>query len=122
MTFIAGVDRSQALLLPESFEDYIAKDHPVRFIDAFVDGLRLERIDARLSEFLSVLDESDAGEQASGQYAKSGLEQKIEALHARQKELQATLEELEKSGQNEVSLTDADSRRMHREGVGYNAQ
>src|SRR5258706_6845072 len=246
MTFIAGVDRSQALVLPESFEDYVAKDHPVRFLDAFVDGLRLERcgfartrpaetgrppfapgdllklylwgylnkvrssrrlerecarnleviwlmrklrpdfktiadfrkdnacafksvfrafnllcreldlfgaelvaidgtrlkavnhikgnfskeqlrawlerIDARLSEFLSVLDESDAGEQASGECDKSGMEQKIEALHARQKELQATLEELEKSGQNEVSLTDADSRRMHKEGVGYNAQ
>jgi hypothetical protein len=29
----------QALLLPETVDDYIGPDNPVRFIDAFVDGL-----------------------------------------------------------------------------------
>jgi len=36
---INGVDRQQALLLPESIEDYIALDNPVRFLDAFVGSL-----------------------------------------------------------------------------------
>src|SRR5439155_10190891 len=39
MAYIAGVDRTQTMLLPESLEDYIAADNPVRFVDAFVDGL-----------------------------------------------------------------------------------
>jgi transposase len=52
MTHIAGPDRSQLLLLPDAIDDYVAPDNPVRFIDAFVDGLDLktagfERIEAR---------------------------------------------------------------------------
>ena len=34
-----GLDRHQTLLLPERLEDYIAKDNPVRFLDAFVASL-----------------------------------------------------------------------------------
>lgn len=41
MPHIAGHDRSQTLLLPESVDDYVGPDNPVRFIDAFVDGLDL---------------------------------------------------------------------------------
>lgn len=41
MRHIAGHDRSQTLLLPEALDDYVAPDNPVRFIDAFVDGLDL---------------------------------------------------------------------------------
>src|SRR5216684_1687754 len=36
MTHISGHDRSQTLLLPESVDDYVGADNPVRFIDAFV--------------------------------------------------------------------------------------
>jgi transposase len=43
MGYIIGVDRNQSMLLPESLEDYIAPDHPVRFVDAFVEGLNLAR-------------------------------------------------------------------------------
>ena len=32
---------SQLLLLPEAVDDYVAADNPVRFIEAFVDGLDL---------------------------------------------------------------------------------
>lgn len=42
MTHIPGSDRSQVLLLPEAIDDYVAADNPVRFIDAFVDGLDLK--------------------------------------------------------------------------------
>src|ERR1700681_4874391 len=41
MTHITGHDRCQMLLLPEAVDDYVAADNPVRFIDAFVDGLDL---------------------------------------------------------------------------------
>jgi transposase len=41
MTHIAGHDRCQTLLLPESLDEYVGPENPVRFIDAFVDGLDL---------------------------------------------------------------------------------
>jgi transposase len=41
MAHILGHDRSQLLLLPEAVDDYVAADNPVRFIEAFVDGLDL---------------------------------------------------------------------------------
>ena len=41
MTHIAGHDRSQTLLLPESLDEYVGPENPVRFIDAWVDGLDL---------------------------------------------------------------------------------
>jgi transposase len=41
MAHIAGFGRNQLLLLPEAVDDYVEADNPVRFIDAFVDGLDL---------------------------------------------------------------------------------
>jgi hypothetical protein len=41
MTHLTGHDRRQTLLLPEMVDDYVGADNPVRFIDAFVDGLDL---------------------------------------------------------------------------------
>jgi transposase len=41
MPHIAGHDRSQLLLLPESLDDYVGAENPVRFIEAFVEGLDL---------------------------------------------------------------------------------
>ena len=42
MAHMTGEDRSQLLLLPDAVEDDVGPDNPVRFIDAFVDGLDLE--------------------------------------------------------------------------------
>ena len=39
--FIEEDSRTQSTLFPESLEDYIAADNPIRVIDAFVDGLDL---------------------------------------------------------------------------------
>ena len=39
--FIEEDDRTQTTLFPERLDEYIAEDNPVRFIDAFVDGLNL---------------------------------------------------------------------------------
>jgi hypothetical protein len=41
MAQISGHDCSQLLLLPEAIDDYVGADNPVRFVDAFVDGLDL---------------------------------------------------------------------------------
>jgi hypothetical protein len=41
MTHIAGHDHSKTLLLAKSIDEYVGQDNPVRFIDAFVDGLDL---------------------------------------------------------------------------------
>ena len=39
--FVEGQDRGQSTLFPESLEDWIDEDNPVRVIDVFVDGLDL---------------------------------------------------------------------------------
>src|SRR5471030_2704664 len=41
MAHISGFERDQLLLLPEAVDDYVGSENPVRFIDAFVDGLDL---------------------------------------------------------------------------------
>ncbi|MDX7949746.1 IS1182 family transposase [Lichenihabitans sp. Uapishka_5] len=42
MAHLAGSDRSQLMLLPETVDDYVGPDNPVRFIEAFVDQLDLQ--------------------------------------------------------------------------------
>ena len=39
--FIEGEDRRQSLLLPESLDDYVTEDNPVRVIEAFIEELDL---------------------------------------------------------------------------------
>ena len=42
--FVEGEDRSQSLLLPESLDDYVGEDNPVRVIEAFIDALDLSEL------------------------------------------------------------------------------
>ena len=42
--FVEGLDRSQSSLFPETLEDFVAEDNPVRVIDVFVDGLDLAEL------------------------------------------------------------------------------
>src|SRR5258708_2433243 len=44
MDFIRGVNRNQVILFPETVEDYITEDNPVRFIDALVSNLDLAKL------------------------------------------------------------------------------
>src|SRR5450432_3495744 len=44
MDYIRGVTRNQVILFPETVEDYITEDNPVRFIDAFVGSLELAEL------------------------------------------------------------------------------
>src|SRR5215208_3781838 len=42
--FVEGVDRSQTTLFPESLDDWVDENNPVRVIDAFVDALNLRAL------------------------------------------------------------------------------
>jgi transposase len=44
MDFIRGATRNQVILFPESVEDYITEDNPVRFVDAFAASLDLAEL------------------------------------------------------------------------------
>jgi transposase len=44
MSYIDGYCRTQRLLLPDVLDDYVTEEHPVRFIDAYVESLDLERL------------------------------------------------------------------------------
>jgi transposase len=42
--FVAGADRAQSTLLPESLDDWVDESNPVRVIDAFVDALNVSEL------------------------------------------------------------------------------
>lgn len=42
--FIEGKDRRQSTLLPDSLDDYVTEDNPVRVIDVFIDELDLDAL------------------------------------------------------------------------------
>ena len=44
MGFVEKAVREQMTLLPDSIEDYVDENNPVRVIDAFVDSLDLEKM------------------------------------------------------------------------------
>jgi transposase len=44
MGFVQGVHREQLVMFPESLDEYIGDDNPVRFIDAFVESLDLRAL------------------------------------------------------------------------------
>jgi transposase/macrodomain Ter protein organizer (MatP/YcbG family) len=44
MGFVEGVNRHQLIMFPESLDEYIDEDNPVRFVDAFVDSLDVQAL------------------------------------------------------------------------------
>lgn len=44
MAFIESADRNQINLFPNTLDDYVSEDNPVRVIDAYVESLKLEEI------------------------------------------------------------------------------
>ena len=49
MRYIQGSDRNQTILLPETVDEYIEEDSPVRFIDAYIDKFGYTPIPNRYS-------------------------------------------------------------------------
>ncbi len=85
----------------------------------------IKAADERLDEYLKRLDEGDVVEAGTGGARTKNLAEKIEALRKKRGEYAAHLCVLEKSGGNQISLTDPDSRAMAahtKVGVGYNIQ
>jgi transposase len=41
---VEGLNRNQTALFPNTLEEYVEKENPVRFIDAFIDSLNLEKL------------------------------------------------------------------------------
>jgi transposase len=42
--YVEGLSRNQTFLLPKTIEEYVAPDNPVRFIDAYVNTLDMEKL------------------------------------------------------------------------------
>jgi transposase len=82
--------------------------------------------DERLDDYLGRLDEGDVEEGGTGGGARTkNLAEKIEALRQKRGRYGAMLANLERTGENQISLTDRDSRAMAaytKVGVGYNIQ
>jgi len=81
--------------------------------------------DVKLDDYLQRLDTSDAAEQAAGGSRVKGLAEKIAAVRERRTRCQEMLAELDRTGEDQISLTDPDSRAMAAHthvAVGYNAQ
>lgn len=91
----------------------------------------IHEADEKLADYMKRLDEGDAQEEkASGNGGGSSravgkLAEKIAAIKGKRDRHKALLDELDKTGEDQISLTDPDARamaRMTKVGVGYNIQ
>ncbi|MCH7475643.1 MAG: IS1182 family transposase [Gemmatimonadetes bacterium] len=85
----------------------------------------LKAIDRKIGRYLGELDTQDATEAAVASPSRPDLQQQIATLQERQAEYQGLLTDLDEADQEQVSLTDSDSRRMKsgpRTEVSYNVQ
>ena len=86
----------------------------------------LAKSDERLTRYLELLDEADhADDDGPGSASVDQLQEKIDAIKGRRERLEGYRDELKKSGEDQLSLTDPDARAMHaktRIGIGYNIQ
>ena len=85
----------------------------------------IKAADERLDDYLKRLDEGDVGEAGTGGARMKNLAEKIKALREKRSEYDAMLKNLERTGEDQISLTDPDSRAMAghtKVGVGYNIQ
>ena len=89
----------------------------------------IRRADERLADYLKHLDDGDMqGESTGRDWRAAGddkLKEKIASLQGKRDRHKAMLADLERTGEDQISLTDPDSRamaRMTKVGVGYNVQ
>jgi hypothetical protein len=85
----------------------------------------IQSADERLTDYLARLDRADTEEHATGKQRAVRLTEKIAALKERRTRHTALLQELERTGESRISLTDPDSRAIAahlKVGVGYNVQ
>ena len=85
----------------------------------------IELADAKLDDYLKRLDQSDEAEAKTAGSRVKNLAEKIAAIRARRTRCKEMLAHLDKTGEDQISLTDPDSRAMAahtRVAVGYNVQ
>jgi hypothetical protein len=83
----------------------------------------LQKVNTRIDEYLSKLDQSDAEAQGVAEAPTTAeLKEKIARLNERKESYEQLVEQLKESQQSELSLTDPDSREMKKVGIGYNVQ
>jgi hypothetical protein len=85
----------------------------------------IKAADKRLADYLERLDEGDAADKATGGARVKNLAEKIEGLRKKRGAYDAMLKDLERTGEDQISFTDPDSRAMAahtRVAVGYNVQ
>ena len=85
----------------------------------------IQSADERLADYLARLDRTDAEEDTASSRRAKNLADKLAALQQRRAWQVELLQELERTGESQISLTDPDSRAMAsypKVGVGYNAQ
>jgi DDE family transposase len=85
----------------------------------------IELADAKFGDYLHRLDQSDACESKTGGSRVKDLAEKIAAIRERRTRCKDMLAQLDRTGKDQISLTDPDSRAMAahtRVGVGYNVQ
>jgi len=81
--------------------------------------------DAKLDGYLQRLDRSDAAEATTSGSRVENLAEKIAAIRTRRRRCQGMLAQLDRTGEDQISLADPDSRAMAahtRVAVGYNVQ
>ena len=86
-----------------------------------------KQVEARIERYLEELDENDAQETESEKWTREELQEKIEWLKKRKGEYDELQQQMEESGEGQISLTDADARSMklgkgRGSIVGYNVQ
>jgi transposase len=79
---------------------------------------KLVSIDEHIQDYLDELDKNDEEESDIDKPTKEELEEKIKSLKKRKKDYEKLQEELEKSGNTQICLTDPDSRMMRTPGNG----
>jgi transposase len=87
----------------------------------------LTRIDEKIERYLEELDVNDEQEHDYDKPSAEELREKIETLKKRKQKIQALQNQIEQSGEKQISLTDPDARSMpvgggRRTQVGYNVQ
>jgi transposase len=87
---------------------------------------RLKKTQANIDRYLAKLDQADQEEPEIREVTAAELKQKIASMEAKMEELQGYEAEVEAHADQQVSLTDPDSRSMKKAGggstVGYNVQ
>jgi len=88
---------------------------------------KLRRIDDKIEQYLQDLDKFDEEEMDTYQPTAEELQAKIEALKKRRQDYQDMQDQMEDTGESQISLTDGDARSMfagtgQAQTVGYNVQ